>query len=415
VPEPIHSRSVDGSTQEDGAVGTGSRGRVEFAPWPSYTEEEIDLVARVLRSGRVNYWTGDEGRAFEAEYASALGRRHAIAVANGTVALELALHAFGVGPGDEVITASRTFIASASAAVARGATPIIADVDRDSQNLTAATIEACITPRTRAVVVVHLAGWPCDMPAIMRLAEAHGLVVIEDCAQANGATIDGRPVGAYGHAGAFSFCQDKIITTGGEGGLLALDDDDAWNRAWSYKDHGKSFEAVFERTHASGFRWLHESFGTNWRMTELQAALGRLQLARLEESVAARNRHARTLIDGISTLPGIRVPVPPHRVRHAYYRLYAFVVPDALVPGWDRDRVMGAILEAGVPCFSGSCSEIYRELAFRRAGFGPSEPHPVAAELGDTSLAFLVHPTLSDDAVAFTIDVVRHVMRTATH
>jgi dTDP-4-amino-4,6-dideoxygalactose transaminase len=387
---------------------------VPFAPWPSYGVAEIEAATRALRSGRVNYWTGGEGRAFEAEYAAATGRRFGIALANGTVALELALHAFGIGPGAEVITSSRTFIASASAAVMRGATPVVADIDRDSQNVTAETIEPCITPRTRAIVAVHLAGWPCDMPSIMRLAATHDLVVIEDCAQANGASIDGIPVGGFGHAGAFSFCQDKIITTGGEGGMFVLDDEAAYHRAWAFKDHGKSFDAVHHREHPPGFRWLHESFGTNMRMTEPQAAIGRVQLAGLEDSVAARNRHAAALLAGLGDVQGLRVPEPPANVRHAYYKFYAFVEPEALRTDWDRDRIMQAVSDAAVPCFSGSCSEIYRELAFQRAGLGPTNPHPVAAELGDTSLMLLVHPTLSDEAIQYTVDVVRDAMRSAT-
>jgi len=387
---------------------------VEFAPWPQYGVGEIEAAARVLRSGKVNYWTGQEGRGFEREYATATGRRFGIAVHNGTLALELALEAFGIGPGDEVITTSRTFIASASAAVMRGATPVFADVDPVSQNVTAETIAPHITERTRAIIPVHLAGWPCDMPAIMTLAREHGLVVIEDCAQAHGATLGGRPVGSFGDAGAFSFCQDKIITTGGEGGMLVLDDEEAWQRAWAYKDHGKSFDAVYRREHPPGFRWLHESFGTNWRMTEFQAAIGRLQLAGLGGSVRRRREHAAALNDAFAPLDALRLTLPPAGVGHAYYKHYAFVRPEALKPGWDRDRIMNAVSEAGVPCYSGSCSEIYRELAFTRAGLAPERRLPVARELGETSLMFLVHPPLSDAAVARTCEVVTDVARSAT-
>jgi dTDP-4-amino-4,6-dideoxygalactose transaminase len=280
----VNSRTLVRTAAEQSAV--------DFAPWPHHEPDELEAVTRVLASGRTNYWTGSEAREFEREYAAALGRRHAIALHNGTLALELALHAFGIGPDDEVITTARTFIASASAAVMRGATPVIADVDRDSGNLTAETAAACITPRTRAIIPVHLGGWPVDMPALMDLARQHGLVVIEDCAQAHGASIDGRPVGAFGDAAAFSFCQDKILTTGGEGGLLALDDEGAWRRSWAFKDHGKSYEAVYEREHPNGFRWLHESFGTNWRMLEVQAAIGRLQLRKLPGWSARRRELA---------------------------------------------------------------------------------------------------------------------------
>lgn len=396
------------------ATTTDRDPRVAFAPWPHFADDEVDAVEAVLRSGKVNYWTGEHGRAFEAEYARSVGRRHGIALSNGTVAIELALHAFGIGAGAEVITTSRTFIASASAAYVRGATPVVADIDRDSQNVTVATLEAARTPRTRALVVVHLAGWPCDMPAIMRFAEQHDLIVIEDCAQANGAAIGDRQVGSFGHAAAFSFCQDKIITTGGEGGMLLLDDEEAWQRAWSYKDHGKSYEAVFRRDHPPGYRWLHESFGTNMRITEPQAVIGRLQLAKLESWVDARNRNAAALRAGFAATPALRIPAPPADVRHAYYKFYAFLELEALRPDWDRLRILQAIETAGVPCFTGSCSEIYRELAFARANLGPVERHPVAAELSETALMFLVHPTLSHAAIQRTVDVVNEVLEAAT-
>ena len=386
----------------------------DFGPWPYHAPDELDAVQRVLASGRTYYWTGEEARAFEREYAAALGRQRAIALHNGTLALELALVTLGIGPGDEVITTARTFIASASAAAVRCATPVIADVDRDSGNLTSATVEPLITPRTKAIIPVHLGGWPVEMPELMELAAAHGLAVIEDCAQAHGATVRGRPVGAFGDMAAFSFCQDKIISTGGEGGLLALDDEERYRRAWAYKDHGKSFAAVYEREHPPGFRWLHESFGTNWRMLEVQAALGRLQLRKLPAWRERRRRHAERLADALRDLPALRVPTVPAHLEHAYYRLYAYVRPEALATGWDRQRIVDEVTAAGVPCFSGSCSEIYLERAFRDAGYGPAGRLPIARELGDTALAFLVHPTLDDEAIERTSEVVRRVVLAAT-
>src|SRR5690606_859125 len=236
---------------------------------------------------------GNECRQFEKEYAAYIARKHGIALHNGTLALELALYSFGIGPDDEVITTPRTFIASASATIMRGATPVFADIDSNTQNITAATIERVITSKTKAIIPVHIGGWPCAMDEIMDLADEYGLVVIEDCAQAHGAIYKGSPVGSFGHAAAFSFCQDKIITTGGEGGMLVLDDEKAWSRAWSYKDHGKSYDAVYNREHPPGFRWVHESFGTNWRMLEIQAAIGRIQLQKLPEWVAIRQRNAQ--------------------------------------------------------------------------------------------------------------------------
>jgi dTDP-4-amino-4,6-dideoxygalactose transaminase len=385
-----------------------------IAPWPVFAEDEIQAVSRVLASGKVNYWTGDEARAFEREYAQYTGRKHAIALANGTVALELALYALGIGPGDEVIVPSRTFVACASCAVMRGAVPVVVDVDAASQNLTAETIARALTPRTRAIIAVHLAGWPCDMDPILALARERGLKVIEDCAQAHGATDRGRPVGSIGDVGAFSFCQDKIITTGGEGGMLVTDDAGVWNRAWSFKDHGKSYDAIYNQpAPAPGlFNWVHHGFGTNWRMTEMQAAIGRIQLRKLDGWRAARRRNAAALAQALSRAPGLRLTPPPEGVGHAYYKYYAFVRPEALKSDWSRDRIVQAVIAEGIPCAVGSCSEIYLESAFP-AALRPAERLPVARELGESSLMFMVHPTLSEADMGETGRVVEKVMRRA--
>ena len=380
------------------------------APWPFYADDEVRAAEAVLRSGRVNYWTGGEGREFEREYAAAIDVPHAIALANGTVALELALTMLGIGPGDEVITTPRTFIASASCAVTRGATPVFADVDRDSQNITAPSIERAITQRTKAIVPVHLAGWPCDMDAIMDLARARGIAVIEDCAQANGALYRGRPVGSFGTFAAFSFCQDKIITTGGEGGLLATSDESLWSRAWSFKDHGKSYGQMFRFDQPPGFRWVHESFGTNFRMTEMQAAIGRLQLGKLDGWVAQRRSNASRLAAGLADVAALRIPQPPDHVAHAFYKFYGFLDLARLKSGWTRERIIQEIVELGVPCFSGSCPEVYLERAFDGMPSRPLERLPVARELGETSLMFLVHPTLTDEHIDRAVTVVRDVL-----
>jgi hypothetical protein len=382
--------------------------------WPHFDEEQIAAAAAVLRAGKVNYWTGEEGRAFEQEFARACGAAHGIALANGTVALELALHVLGIGPGDEVVVTPRSFVASAAVVALRGARPVFAEVDPDSQNITPASVRAVLSSRTKAIIAVHLAGWPCDMDGLAALARAHGLKLIEDCAQAHGATLDRRQVGALGHVAAFSFCQDKIMTTGGEGGLLTTNDEALWRAAWAYKDHGKSYDAVYHRRHRPGFRWLHESLGTNWRMTEMQAAIGRAQLRRLPEWLSARRRNAAILAGGLRALPLLRVPEPPAHVGHAWYKFYAFVRPERLARGWTRDRVMAAIVARGVPCFAGSCAEIYRERAFTERRLGPSRPLPVARGLGATSLMFLVHPTLLPEDMRYACRVVEDVCALAT-
>ncbi len=381
-----------------------------FSPWPSFTQAEVDKVSEVLLSNKVNYWTGQEGREFEREFAAYFDSQYAIALGNGTLALDIAFQALDVGEGDEVVVTSRTFLASASSIVLAGAKPVFADVDADSQNITAATIEAVLTPKTKAIVAVHLAGWPCDMDAIMALAEKHHLYVIEDCAQAHGAKYKGRSVGSIGHVGAWSFCQDKIMTTGGEGGMVTTNDRDLWSKMWSFKDHGKSWEAVYEREHPAGFRWLHESFGTNWRLTEMQSAIGRIQLQRMPEWTRIRQQYAQQIWQTASELKGLRVPVLPAGVEHAAYKCYVFVEPSALQQGWNRDRIMSEIVARGVPCFSGSCSEVYLEKAFDGTDFRPEKPLPVARELGETSLMFLVHPTLTQAEIDKTCAVLQQVM-----
>ena len=395
------------------AASSGSNGAPVFNPWPVFPSEDIEAVSRLLASGKVNYWTGNECKQFEKEYAQAIGVSRAVSLSNGTLALELALYALGIGPGDEVIVTPRSFIASASSVVIRGATPVFADVDRDSQNLTAETIAPVITPRTKAIIVVHLAGWPCDMDPILDLARAHGLSVIEDCAQAHGSTYKGRHVGSMGHINAFSFCNDKIITTGGEGGLVTTNDDDLWRRSWSYKDHGKDYDAVHEIPSTPGYRFLHYDFGSNWRMLEFQGVLGRRQLANLSSSVEQRRRNAAILSDAFRQVSALRVTDPPDHTYHSYYKYYVFVRPEALRAGWSKDRLLGVIRGAGVPCFS-YYGEMYLEKAFAKHGLVPPERMPVARELSETALVFLVHPTLSQESVYYAAETAARLISEAT-
>ena len=385
-----------------------------FSPWPNFTAEEADAVRDVVLSNKVNYWTGTECRSFEKEFAAWSGTAHAVALGNGTLALDVALKALGIGPGDEVVVTPRTFIASISCVVNAGATPVFADVEADSGNLSAATIAKVVTPRTRAVICVHLAGWPCDMDPIMELAAQHDFKVIEDCAQSHGAHYRGRPLGSIGHVGAWSFCQDKIMTTGGEGGMVTTNDEALWRSMWSYKDHGKSYEAVYERQHAPGFRWLHESFGTNWRMMEMQAAIGRIQLRRMADWTARRTANAEAIWAACRPFAALRVPTVPEDNVHAHYKCYAYVQPEQLAEGWSRDRIVEAIVAEGVPCFQGSCSEVYLEKAFDGTGWRPQERLPVARELGDTSVMFLVHPTLTSAEIEKTCAVIARVMAMAS-
>ena len=381
-----------------------------FEPWPSFTQAEADAVSKVLLSNKVNYWTGQECREFEKEFAQFAGTQHAVAVANGTVALDLALKALGIGAGDDVIVTSRTFLASASSIVTAGANPIFADVELDSQNISRRTIEAVITPNTKAIICVHLAGWMCDMDPIMQLAEEKGIFVIEDCAQAHGAMYRGKSAGSIGHIAAWSFCQDKIMTTGGEGGMVTTNDENLWKKMWSYKDHGKNFDSVYNKQHPPGFRWLHDSFGTNWRMMEMQAVIGRLQLKEMPEWTAKRNANMARIQAVFGNSPYFTLVKPSSDYVHAAYKCYVQVNTSALPEGWSRDRIMAEISSQGVPCFSGSCSEVYLEKAFDDTKWRPTTRLANAQALGESSLMFLVHPTLSEQSIQKTLDAIAQVI-----
>ena len=384
-----------------------------ISPWPSFTQEEADAVSKVLLSNKVNYWTGTEGREFEKEFASWAGCEFAVALANGTVALDLAFKALGIGEGDEVIVTSRTFLASVSSIVTAGAVPVFADVSLESQNITVESVREKISPKTKVILCVHLAGWPCEMDGMMALADEFGLYVVEDCAQAHGAKYKGKPVGSIGHIGCWSFCQDKIMTTGGEGGMVTTNDHELWSKMWSYKDHGKSWDSVYEKDHPPGFRWLHDSFGTNWRMTEMQAAIGRIQLKRMPDWSGKRQANAGKIWEAAKNCKGLRVPEVPGYIEHAAYKCYVFVEPKDLQAGWNRDRIMSEINALGVPCFSGSCSEVYLEEAFDNTNFRPAERLSSAKELGETSLMFLVHPTLKEQEISQTCAAIEQVMTVA--
>ncbi|PKZ68330.1 aminotransferase [Moraxella osloensis] len=400
----------------------------QFSPWPSFTQEEADAVSQVLLSNKVNYWTGTECREFEKEFAAWAGTDYAVALANGTLALDVALQAMGIGEGDEVIVTPRSFIASVSTVVNAGAMPVFADVDSNTGNISATTIAPKVTDKTKAIICVHLAGWPCDMDEIMALAKQHNLWVIEDCAQAHGAKYKGRPVGSIGHVGAWSFCQDKIMTTGGEGGMVTTNDKALWQKMWEYKDHGKNYDSIYHKQHPPGFRWLHDSFGTNWRMMEMQAVIGRIQLKKMAEWTKIRTQNAKILRDALTQFAGeqqfLRIPdIEFHQVMgsdsvHAYYKYYVYVRPENLPKNINRDSILNALNEKKIPCFSGSCSEIYLEKAFDNHPSRPKARLTVAKELGETSLMFLIHPTLTTNEMqtiaTTTVDVLTSLFNANT-
>lgn len=286
-----------------------------------------------------------------------------------------------------------------------GATPVFADVDIDTGNISAETIAPLVTDKTRAVIPVHVGGLPCNMLAIMTLAKNFNLKVIEDCAQAHGASINGKPVGAWGHAAIFSFCQDKIISTGGEGGMLLLDDEVAYKMAWAYKDIGRSYDAVYNQKHPEGFRWLTESAGSNFRMTEFQAAIGLKQLAKLNNWVKQREKNANVLIQTLMQFNYLDVVklTDEQESQHAYYRLYAKLKTGTFLEDLTgeklRNKLINKFVDTGVPCFSGSCAEIYRERLFANMNGALTERLPNASDWADCAFCFLVHHTITTEEI----------------
>jgi dTDP-4-amino-4,6-dideoxygalactose transaminase len=389
----------------------------KFAPWPYYGKEEIEAVTKVLQSGKVNQWTGTEVVAFEKEYARYLSVRHCVALTNGSVALDIALAALGIGRGDEVIVTPRTFVASASCVALRGAIPVFANVDRQSGNVTVETVERVFTSRTKAVIAVHLAGWPCTLDELRDFCNKKNVYLIEDCAQAHGARYNNKPVGSFGDIACFSFCQDKIITTGGEGGLLATNKKKLLDAAWSLKDHGRNRDKALNKKQGAGFAWIVDSFGTNYRLTEIQAAIGRIMLKKLDGWVKKRRQLASVLDKYFAEMPALRVAIPPKEAYHAYYKYYAYIRPDMLRTSWTRDRILEELARQGISCGSGSCPEIYMEKAFvdyyHKIGRPRLERLSIAKELGETSMMFQVHPTLNKEDMYYIAERMKRILKKA--
>ena len=387
--------------------------KFNISSWPKFEQDEVNKAVEILKSGKVNYWTGEEGKIFEREFAEKIGTKYAVALANGSLALSSAYLSVGLGVGDEIITSPRTFIATASSAILLGAKPIFADVDPDSGVITADTIIPLITNNTKAISVVHLGGWPAEMDSICKLAHNYGLKVIEDCAQAHGASLNGKSVGSFGDVSAWSFCQEKILSTGGEGGMITTSNKEIWNKIWSFKDHGKNYNKIFDKNKSDSFQFVHDKLGSNFRMTEIQSAIGRIQLSKLSGWHEKRKKNAHFLQNELSKETLLRVPIPDSQIEHAWYKFYVYLKPEALLSDWDRDRIIFEINNLGFPAYSGSCSEIYLEKCIKEKGFSPKIRLPIAKQLGETSLMFLVHPTITNNQLELYKDAISKIINTA--
>ncbi len=342
--------------------------------WPWFSEAAIQGVEEVLRSGKVNYWTGRKGMQFEKTYADWQGSKFAISVANGTAALHTAMSALGIGPGDEVIVPSYTFIATSFSVVQAGAIPRFADVNREDHCISVESAEKLVTGRTRAIIPVHLYGNVCDMDEVNAFAKKHGLFVIEDNAEAFGGEYKGKKTGTLSDIAACSFCQNKTFTTGGEGGMVTTDNEDwAW-KARSFRDHGYDVKARMSLLELEQkLPYIHNMVGFNYRMTEMQSAIGLAELARMEDwNMPNRRRNAGLIMDAIKDLPQVLyAPVDTPERRNGWY-VMAFSL-DIENMNCDIDQFVKAAGAEGAPVWKVFWPQCHTEKAFtKHNAFGDS-------------------------------------------
>jgi dTDP-4-amino-4,6-dideoxygalactose transaminase len=374
--------------------------------WPQMSEKMIESVSEVLRSGKLNQWNNKAVSNFEKKFAEYIGCNYAVAVFNGTVALNLCVKTLGLKEGDEVIVTPRTFIASASCCSWYGIKPVFVDVDRESQNITLETIKSKINEKTKAVILVHLAGWPCELDKICKYCRENDIYIIEDCAQAHGAKYNNRSVGTWGDINAWSFCQDKIITTGGEGGMITTNCPHLYKKAWSIKDHGKGYNTVFKKKHPPGFRWLHENMGTNWRMMPIQAVIGSHALDKLNEWINHRRKIASIYNNNLKDIAGVRLTIPPENIYHSYYKYYFFIEPNKFKI--TRDEIIELINNENIFCQVGSCSEVYKEQSLIE--YKPEDNLEIAKELFETAFLLKCDPCITEEYAKECIKKIKNIL-----
>jgi dTDP-4-amino-4,6-dideoxygalactose transaminase len=389
---------------------------------PFYSNKSIQKIGPMLKSGKVNYWSGNEGKKFEKEFSNYLGNKYSVGLSNGSVALEIALKALKLKKHDQIIVTPRSFIISASCAINLGLKPIFADVD-DNGNLYIEGIKKAYNNKVKAIIVVHLNGLPCDLDPIMEFVKKNNVSLIEDCSQAHGAVYKGKKVGSFGDISTWSFCQDKIISTGGEGGMISTNNKQLWLRCWSLKDHGKNYNSVFFKKHKIGFRWHHDNLGSNYRMTEMQAILGRAQLKILDNQIKKRNAIANLYINGLKDYYKkyniLKKPDFNYKYSsqtkykklnsqniHAFYRLNLFINKKKI----NQLKLLEQFNLKKINCGVGSCPEIYREKIFKNLKLFPKERLSNAKLLGETSITFPIDPNRSVAKIKLEIKSIKRVL-----
>ena len=379
--------------------------------WPFFSKGEIKAVRKILESNKVNYLFGDEGDRFEKNFAKFSDSKYALAVANGTLALDLCMRSIGISKNDEVIVTGRTFIASASCISILGGTPVFVDVDLNSQNINVELIKRAITKKTKAIICVHFAGFPCDMPEIMKMAKKNSLFVIEDCAQAHGAKINNRSVGSFGDINAWSFCNDKIMTTGGEGGMVTTNNKNLYNWICSFNNHGKDLRKYYaiSKKAINTFPLIHDSLGLNYRLTEMQSAIGNFQLNKMQSWIRIRNRNAEIIIKKLKDLDLIVTPNIDKKFSHAFYKLYLTIDPNYLKPKKNRGSILKELNKRGVMASFGSSGRVFAEKAFHKFKTVPPGL-PNSSFLEENSIMIQVHPTITKNEISNTASIIHKVL-----
>ncbi len=378
--------------------------------WPHYSNRIANLVKKTILSGKVNYWTGNLCEKFENKFSKFIDVKYCCSISNASVGLEIALNALDIKKNDEVIVPSRTYITSASAILRVNAKPIFADIEKNSLNIDINSIKKNINRNTKAIICVHLAGYPCDMENILKIAKKNNLKVIEDCSQAHGAMIKNRSVGSFGDISVWSFCNDKIISTGGEGGMIACNNKTIYKKIWSIKDCGRSYDKIRKKTTKVGYRWLYDSIGTNFRMTEMQAAIGILQLKELKSYLKKRNRNANILRNALKKINFIDFQNVDKKLYHAYYRFTILVNKTKIKKGNSRDTILKQLINNKIPATVGVCPELYKEKVFHKFRKKYTDKY-YAKEVGKNIICFSVDPSISEKNMQSISNKIKRIMK----
>ena len=362
--------------------------------WPIVSSREINVINKVLKSNKLNYWSGHRCQEFESKFAKYFQIKHAISLANGSVALDIAIKCLGLKKNSEVIVTPRSYISSVTSVLNNNLKPVFVDIDLNSQNIESEHIEKKITKNTKAILLVHLGGMPCNIHKIISLAKKHKLKIIEDCSQAHGAKINNRYVGSFGDLAVWSLCNDKILNTIGEGGVIATNNFNYFKKLWGFKDCGKNYTKLLNRKKQFKFRWVHDYEGTNLRMTEIQAAVGIYQLTKLKEWVKKRNLNANKINNVCKNFKSVIIQKVPKNFYHSYYRNYIFLNFKFIKKKWTRELILKYLNKIGIECDVGSCPEIYREKYLKSKKLNFPKRLKNAHFLGRNSISFKVHPDI---------------------